>query len=115
MYEVIQAAASSDSITSLFALAIGFAVAGLCASGYRLYRNHFPGLRLLQMGPMAARFAAVPLLIFSAPYLIMLNMLRARLERPRVEFVLLASAIAALWSLMSGSVIVTALQVLLSV
>jgi hypothetical protein len=115
MYEVIQAAASSDSITSLFALAIGFAVAGLCASGYRLYRNHFPSLRLLQMGPMAARFAAVPLLIFSAPFLIMRNMLRVRLERPRVEFVLLASAVTALWSLMSGSVIVTALQALLSV
>jgi hypothetical protein len=115
MYETIQAAASSDSITSLFALAMGFAVAGLCASGYRLYRNHFPSLRLLQMGPMAARFAAVPLLIFSAPFLIMRNMLRVRLERPRVEFVLLASAIAALWSLMSGSVIVTALQALLSV
>jgi hypothetical protein len=115
MYQVIQAAASSDSIASLFALAMGFAVAGLCASGYRVHRNHFPSLRLLQMGPMAARFAAVPLLIFSAPFLIMRNMLLARLERPRVEFVLLASAVAALWSLMSGSVIVTALQALLSV
>jgi hypothetical protein len=115
MYEVIQAAASPDSITSLFALAMGFAVAGLCASAYRLRGNHFPSLRLLQMGPMGARFAAVPLLIFSAPFLIMRNMLRARLERPRVEFVMLASAVAGLWSLMSGSVIVTALQALLSV
>lgn len=114
MYEVIQAAASPDSITSLFALAMGFAVAGLCASAYRLRGNHFPSLRLLQMGPMGARFAAVPLLIFSAPFLIMRNMLRARLERPRVEFVMLASAVAGLWSLMSGSVIVTALQALLS-
>jgi len=115
MYEVIRAVASSDSITSLFALAIGFAVAGLCASGYRLYGNHFPSFRLLQIGPMAARFAAVPLLIFSAPFLIMRNMLRARLQRPRVEFIMLASAIVILWSLMSGTVIVTALQALLSV
>jgi hypothetical protein len=116
MYEVIQAAASSDSITSLFALAIGYAVAGLCACGYRLYGTHFPSLRLLQMGAMPARFAAVPLLIFSAPFLIMRNTLRARsLERRRVEFVLLASAVAGLWSFMSGTVIVTMLQVLLSV
>jgi hypothetical protein len=115
MNEVIQAAASSDSIASLFALAMGFAVAGLCASGYRLYGDHFPSLRLLQMGPMAARFAAVPLLIFSAPFLIMRNMLRAGLERPRVELIMFASAIAILWSLMSGTVIVTALQALLSV
>jgi len=114
MHEVIRVAASSDSITSLFALATGFAVAGLCASGYRLYGNHFPSLRLLQMGPMAARFGAVPLLIFSAPFLIMRNMLRARLERPRIELVMFASAMAGLWSLMSGTVIVTALQALLS-
>jgi hypothetical protein len=116
MYEVLQATASSDSVTSLFALSIGFAVAGLCASGYRLYGAHFPSFRLLQMGPMAARFAAVPLLIFSAPFLIMRNTLRAhRVEHRRIEFVLLASAIAGLWSLMSGTVIVTALQALLSV
>jgi len=116
MYETIQAAASSDAVTSLFAFAIGFAVAGLCASGYRLYGTHFPSLRLLQMGPMPARFAAVPLLIFSAPFLIIRNTLRGRrLEQRRVEFVLLAFVIAGLWSLMSGTAIVTALQALLSV
>ena len=71
MFDAIQATASADSITSLFALSLGFAVAGLCASGYRLYGTHFPTFRLLQMGPMPARLAAVPLLIFSAPFLIM--------------------------------------------
>jgi hypothetical protein len=116
MFDAIQATASSDSIASLFALAIGFAVAGLCASGYRLYGAHFPTFRLLQMGPMPARLAAVPLLIFSAPFLIMRNTLRGRsLERRRVEFVMLATAIAGAWSFMSGTVVVTALQALLSV
>jgi hypothetical protein len=116
MFDAIQASASSDSITSLFVLAIGFAVAGLCASGYRLYDTHFPTFRLLQMGPMPARLAAVPLLIFSAPFLIMRNTLRGRrLERRRVEFVMLATVIAGMWSFMSGTVVVTALQALLSV
>jgi hypothetical protein len=116
MFDAIQATASSDSITSLFALASGFAVAGLCASGYRLYGAHFPTFRLLQMGPMPSRLAAVPLLIFSAPFLIMRNSLRGRrVERRRVEFVMLATAIAGMWSFMSGTIVVTALQALLNV
>jgi hypothetical protein len=116
MFDAIQATASSDSITSLFALAIGFAVAGLCASGYRLYGAHFPTFRLLQMGPMPSRLAAVPLLIFSAPFLIMRNSLRGRrVERRRVEFVMLATTIAGMWSFMSGTIVVTALQALLNV
>ena len=116
MYEAMQAAISPDVIESLFAVAIGFAVAGLCASGYRLIGMHVPSFRLLEAGPVAARFAAIPLLIFSAPYLIMHNTLRGRrLEGRRAEFVMAATVIAGLWSLMSGTVVVMALQALLSV
>jgi hypothetical protein len=116
MYEAMQAAISPDVIESLFAIAIGFAVAGLCASGYRLIGMHVPSFRLLEAGPVAARFAAIPLLIFSAPYLIMRNTLRGRrLEGRRAEFVMAATVIAGLWSLMSGTVVVMALQALLSV
>jgi hypothetical protein len=116
MFEGLQPAISPDTINSLFAVAIGFAVAGLCASSYRLYGEHFPSFRLLEVGPMAARFAAVPLLIFSAPFLIMRNTLRGRrIESRRAEFVMVATVIAGLWSLMSGTVVVMALQALLSV
>jgi len=116
MYEAMQAAVSPDVIESVFAIAIGFAVAGLCASGHRLAGMHLPSFRMLEAGPMGARFAAIPLLIFSAPYLIMRNTLRGRrLERRRAEFVMVATVIAGLWSLMSGTVVVMALQALLSV
>jgi hypothetical protein len=116
MLEALLPAISPDVVESLFAIAIGFAVAGLCASGYRLFGMHFPSFRLLEVGPMTARFAAVPLLIFSAPFLIMRNTLRGgRLERRRGEFVMVATVIAGLWSLMSGTVVVMALQALLSV
>jgi len=55
-------------------------------------------------------------LIFSAPYLIMRNTLRGGpLERRRGEVVMVATVIAGLWSLMSGTVVVMALQALLSV
>jgi hypothetical protein len=116
MVEALQTALSPDVIDSLFAIAMGFAVAGLCASSYRLALEHVPSFRLLEAGPMAARFAAVPLLMFAAPYLIMRNTLRGRrLEQRRAEFVMIATVIAGLWSLMSGTVVVMALQALLSV
>jgi hypothetical protein len=116
MVEALLPAFSPEIVGAVFAIAFGFAVAGLCASGYRLYGTHFPSFRLLEVGPMAARFAAVPLLIFCAPFLIMRNTLRGRgIERRRAEFVMVATVIAGLWSLMSGTVVVMALQALLSV
>ena len=95
---------------------MGFAVAGLCASGYSLFSRHLPSFRLLEVGPVPARFAAIPLLMFSAPYIIMRNTLRGRrLEKRRTDLVMVATVIAGLWSLMSGTVVVLALQALLHV
>jgi uncharacterized protein DUF6949 len=116
MLDALQAVVAPDVLEPLYAVAIGFAVAGLCASGYRLAGARLPSFRMLEVGPTAARLAAVPLLIFSAPYLIMRNTLRARrLQGRGAEFVMAATVIAGLWSLMSGSVVVMALQALLSV
>lgn len=116
MVEALLPAISPEIVGAVFAIAMGFAVAGLCASGYRLCGAHFPSFRLLEVGPMAARFAAVPLLIFCAPFLIMRNTWRGhRIERRRAQFVMVATVIAGLWSLMSGTVVVMALQALLSV
>ena len=107
---------SPETIDLIFALAIGFAVAGLCASGYRLFSRHFPSFRLLEVGPVPARFAAIPLLMFSAPFIIMRNTIRGRrIEGRRTEIVMVATVIAGLWSLMSGTVVVLALQALLNV
>jgi hypothetical protein len=109
-------AISPETLDSLFALAMGFAVAGLCASGYRLFSRHFPSFRLLEVGPVPARFAAIPLLMFSAPFIIMRNTIRGRrIEGRRTEIVMVATVIAGLWSLMSGTVVVLALQALLNV
>jgi len=116
MVETLQPAISPGFLNSLFALALGFAVSGLCASGYRLYGMNFPSSRLLESGPMVARFAAVPLLIFAAPFLIMRNTLRGRqIERRPAQFVMIATVIAGLWSLMSGTVVVMAFQALINV
>ncbi len=102
---------SAEALQNLFALALGFAVAGLCCSAYRLVTSRLPSFGLLSTGPSVAAFAAVPLLILAAPFLIMRNTLLGRAEEGRrFEFVFLATMIAGFWSLMSGLMLVTALS-----
>ena len=102
---------SPESVQMLIALALGFAVAGMCSSGYQLATDRLPSFGLLSAGPSAATVAAVPLLMFSAPFLIMRNTLIARrIEGRRFEFVFLATMIAGFWSLMSGLVLVMSLE-----
>jgi len=61
--------------------------------------------------PATARFAAIPLPIFAAPFIIMRNSVRARrIERRRGQMVMAATVIAGLWSLMSGTVVVMAFE-----
>ena len=102
---------SPHSAEMFLALALGFAVAGLSASTYRLVTSRLPSFAMLEAGPSAGTFAAVPLLMVSAPFLIMRNTLlgRAR-ENRRFEFVFMATLIAGFWSLMSGVALVSALQ-----
>ena len=100
-----------ESLQMLLALVLGFAVAGLCSSGYQLFTSRLPSFGLLSAGPSPSAFAAVPLLMLSAPFLIMRNtLLGRRHEGRRFEFVFLATLIAGFWSLMSGLVLVMSLQ-----
>jgi hypothetical protein len=100
-----------QSLQMLLALALGFAMAGLSASAYRLVTDRLPTFGLLSTGPRPFVFAALPLLIVSAPFLIMRNtLLGRRQESRRFEFVFLATLIAGFWSLMSGLALVMTLQ-----
>jgi hypothetical protein len=102
---------SPESVQNLLALALGFAVAGLCSSAYQLVTSRLPSFSLLTAGPSPSTFAAVPILMLAAPFLIMRNTLLARRhEGRRFEFVFLATLIAGFWSLMSGLILVTTLQ-----
>ncbi len=96
-----------DSLHNLLSLALGFAVAGLFASAYRLFTDRLPTFELLSTGPSAQAFAAVPLLVVAAPFLIMRNtLLGRRQEGRRFQFVFFATLLAGFWSLMSGMVLV---------
>jgi hypothetical protein len=102
---------SPESLQNLFALALGFAAAGLCASGYQLVTSRLPSFGLLSAGAKPSTVAAVPLLIVAAPFLIMRStLLGARQESRRFEVAFLATLIAGFWSLMSGLTMVMALQ-----
>jgi hypothetical protein len=100
-----------ESVHNLLALVLGFAVAGLCSSAYQLFTSRLPTFGLLSAGPSPSTFAAVPLLMLAAPFLIMRNtLLGRRQEGRRFEFVFLATLIAGFWSLMSGLTLVSALH-----
>jgi Family of unknown function (DUF6949) len=104
---------TAEQIESLFALAIGFALAGLLASGYQLVTRRPASFRLLQRGPRPTTFAAIPLLVFAAPFIIMRNAIRGRLIKGRrLSMVMIATIIAGCWSLLSGTVVVMALSAL---
>ena len=99
-----------EQVEYFFALAIGFAVAGMVASCYQLVTERPASFGLLQRGPRPATFAAVPLLVFAAPFIIMRNTIRGRhIEGRDFGSVMVATIIAGGWSLLSGSVVVMAL------
>ncbi len=100
---------SPESLQSLIVLFIGFAVAGSLASAYQLVTERPLSFRLLNGGAQLVTFLAIPVLTFAAPFVIMRNLIRgSRVERSRFAFVMLATVLAGFWSLMSGTVVVTA-------
>jgi hypothetical protein len=95
---------SPDALNSLLSICIGFALAGALTSGYQALLQRPAGFGLLEEGAVPKSFAAVPFLVFAAPFIIMRNTLRgARIERRRFKFVMLATILAGFWSLMSGT------------
>ena len=94
-----------SALESLAALGLGFAFAGLLASSFELFTQRRASFGLLEAGGPVA-LASVPMLVFSAPFIILRNTLRGRrFERRPMGFVFAATLIACFWSLMSGRVV----------
>ena len=93
------------AVAALQSLAVGFAFAGLLASAFELFTARRADFALLQTGGVGA-VASVPVVLFSAPFLILRNTVRGRrIEGRPFFFVMLASLIASLWSMASGRVV----------
>ena len=102
---------SPETMESFLSLALGFAVAGLISAAYQAVTERPASFRLLNVQARSAALAAVPFLVFAAPFIIMRNTVRGRrIEGRRFEFVMLATIIAGVWSLMSGTAVVMVLR-----
>lgn len=102
---------SPESIQSFIAVGIGFAFAGALASLYQTVAQRPASFKLLETRPAPVALAAVPFLIFAAPFIIMRNTVRgAQLEDRRFQFVMIATVLAGFWSMMSGTLVVMALK-----
>ncbi|SIQ78422.1 MULTISPECIES: hypothetical protein [unclassified Bosea (in: a-proteobacteria)] len=101
-----------EVLEALQSLLLGFAFAGLLASAFELFTARRADFKLLQEGGLAA-VASVPVVIFSAPFLILRNTVRGRrIEGRPFLFVMLASMIAGVWSMASGRVVLDLLHVI---
>jgi len=100
---------AAEALQSLF---IGFAFAGLLASAFELFTERRADFKLLQAGGLAA-VASVPVVIFSAPFLILRNSVRGRPSDGRpFSFLVFAGLSAGVWSLVSGRVVLDLLHLL---
>ena len=104
---------SVQTLQTFLALLLGFAVAGMISSFYQLLTSRPPSFHLLGQGPRAESLAAIPLLVFAAPFIIMRNtILGCLVENRRFESAMLATVIAGFWSLCSGTVVLMAVRAL---
>ncbi len=95
-----------QAIESLHSLCIGLALSGLLASAYEMTTEQRASFKLLDAGGVAA-LVAVPMLAFTAPFIILRNTVRSqRREHRPIPFVMIATMIACGWGLMSGRVAV---------
>ena len=106
-------AMSPESVHSLLSLAFGFALAGMVASFYQLVTSRPASFTLLNAGPHPSTFAAIPFLILAAPFIIIRNTIRGcEIEDRNFVFAMLATMIAGFWSLMSGTLVIGAIETL---
>lgn len=100
---------SPASADALRALVLGFAFAGLLASGFEWAMSRRLSFRILRGGDFAA-VAYVPVLVFTAPFIIIRNIVRARPGRWPFSVVLTATVIAGFWSLLCGRLVLDGLM-----
>lgn len=101
---------SLEALHSLYALAFGFALAGLLCSGYQVFAERPASFSLLNATRLRA-LSAIPFLVFAAPFIILRNTVRGRVHEDRnVGFVMVATIIAGFWSLFAGTAAIEALR-----
>ncbi|WP_425311730.1 DUF6949 family protein [Microvirga massiliensis] len=94
-----------SALESILTLVLGFAFAGVLASGFELMTERRASFHLLQGGDFLA-LASVPVVVFSAPVIIIRNMVKGRrIEGRPIPFVMMATIIACFWSMLCGTLV----------
>jgi hypothetical protein len=94
-----------EAIHAFQAIFIGFAFAGLVASAFEMFTARKASFHLLQTGGVLA-VASVPVIVFSAPFIILRNTILGRqVEGRPIPFVAIATVIAGFWSMACGQVV----------
>jgi hypothetical protein len=102
----------AGQIEAFKALFFGFALAGFVATGFQLLTNRLPSFSQLTSGGLRAALS-VPLLMTTAPFIILRNTIRGRrFERRSIFFIWLATVIACLWSLAAGKAVLNIMATL---
>jgi hypothetical protein len=94
------------AMDQFLALGLGFAFAGLIASAFELFTNRRASFELLKRGGLMA-VASIPVLAFSAPFVILRNTIRgSRVECGRIPSVMIVTMFACGWSILCGHVVI---------
>ena len=102
---------SLESVHTILTLAFGFSVAGMLASLYQLVTTRPASFTLLRAQARALVVAALPFLMFTAPFIIMRNIIRGQqMEGRNFGYAMLATVIAGFWSLLSGTLLVAVFE-----
>jgi hypothetical protein len=115
MSEALLLAISPQTMESFLVLALGFAVAGMSANGYRLFGEHFPSFRLWKSAQWGSALSHPSADAFRPVYYHAQHRARQPHRASPLQIRHDATVIAGLWSLMSGTAVVMPLQALLSV
>jgi hypothetical protein len=101
---------SAEEIALFQALLVGFAFSGFLANTFNWLTERQPSFRMLEVGGIGA-VASVPLVVFSAPFIILRNTVRGRRYQKRsLIFDFVATLIACGWSMVAGRVIISLFQ-----
>ena len=104
---------SPEALQSIQLLLLGFAVAGVFATGYQLVTARPASFNIFGDGTGPAAVAHVPLLVFAAPFIMVRDAIQIRRSGTE-NFVagMVVSMIAGVWSLMSGKVVMHAVNMI---
>jgi hypothetical protein len=103
---------SPETIQNFIALGLGFAIAGMLATGYQALVARPASFHALLAGGAYA-YVHVPFLVFAAPFIIVRNTVRReRFENHNPIGVAIATMLACFWSLMSGTTVIVLLRTL---